>query len=130
VKSYLDDRLYFPLMKDVNKVTNVFVSKQILHLNDGLFSYVPQTENNYFYQVVNTRELFQSPKHEVFQKSLLQLYIRMDNAYDVYTRDVYNLPSLLRDIGGYYTATFNMGKICVAIVVAHMYFISLMKKTY
>ena len=71
MKSYLDDRLYFPLMNDINKVTNVFVSKQILHLNDGLFSYVPETENNYFFQVVNTRELFQSPKQEVYQNSHL-----------------------------------------------------------
>jgi hypothetical protein len=41
IKSYLDDRFYWPLLKGYNKLTNIFLKKQLVELRDNYLSYIP-----------------------------------------------------------------------------------------
>lgn len=90
IKYYLDDRFYWPLLKSYIKITNLFVKKQQLQLQDNINGFIPVTINDYFFELDNYKDILEWGEAEG-SGDLLQVFFRYDTEYQVYNRQVYSL---------------------------------------
>ena len=51
IKSYLDDRFYFPLLAAYTKLTNIFVKNQQISLEDDIVGLLSESKEDFFFQV-------------------------------------------------------------------------------
>eukprot|EP00347_Sterkiella_histriomuscorum_P014095 403362186 len=127
IKSYIEDRLYFPLEFHTKKGADMFIKRNIAILQDSLLPFDPiqnltflQTEKISYFTADKMRRGY----------SILHLNIRLDFQFDIYERSIYSFSSLLSDIGGIYNALFLFGFILATHAASKVFYSRLIKEIY
>jgi len=114
-------------MSQYSKLTNIFVKQNSIELSDThLKQFLPPNEDTYF-QVENSRELFQTID---YKKTLASVYFRFDTKFDNFQREIYSISDLLEDVGGFQSSIIFLGALLVGIFSERLFYGSLIEKIY
>ena len=127
IKRYIDDRLWFKLMHDRMKDTDVFVRKNYMVLQDD-FVQVTGEKEGFFTSVVRQRETFDTIWET--EPKVLGMFFRMDKQVDMYERQVYSSGDLLAQVGGIYSFLHAIGAILVFMFSERLLVAALAGKLY
>lgn len=101
--------------------------KSKIELQDSLFQ-LGQRDYREFVTVQNQRDY--SDDNVIDNATLITVYLRFDNRYEIYERKVYSILDLLKDLGGLQRSLYIIGMILVNFFSYRMYISSILKHTY
>ncbi|CAI2359868.1 unnamed protein product [Moneuplotes crassus] len=126
VQYMIDDGLFWELVPDFRKKTDIFLRKNEALLEDNYVQLgFPKEEE--FYQVAETNDRFES---ESSKGDLLSIYLRIDKITDTYERQIYSIGELLGQAGGFYGALIGIGSVFLFIFSERLFVSSVLRKIY
>ncbi|CAI2359482.1 unnamed protein product [Moneuplotes crassus] len=126
VQYMIDDGLFWELVPDFRKKTDIFLRKNEASFEDNYVQLgFPKEEE--FYQVAETNDRFES---ESSKGDMLSIYLRIDKITDTYERQIYSIGELLGQAGGFYGALVGIGSVFLFIFSERLFVSSVLRKIY
>ena len=126
VKSYIDDKVWFKVMPDRLKNTDVLFRKNYVKLQDKYFQVTGEQEE-FFMSIPSKLDFFDTIEDS---GQLVGVYFRMDNIVDTYERQVYSSGDLLAQVGGIYSFLRGIGAVLVFVFSERLLVSALAGKLY
>ena len=128
IKSFIDDRMFFPIQPFQMKSNIVYVKRSFTQLSDSLFPFAEV--KNYTFLSVENIKAFTSSTDYYGTHCLAFVLFRIDFDYDIYTRQIYSTSDLLSDLGGILSALFAIGALIVSIVAEKLFYSQIISDIY
>eukprot|EP00347_Sterkiella_histriomuscorum_P014560 403360411 len=127
VKKFIDDRFYLPLKHIHKKIANVFIKRSYTVLYDSL-NPLDKPKNLTFVKVDNIQQLeseldWQYPGN-------LQVNIRLDPEFDIYSRQIYSFYNLMFQLGGTYNALLLIGTLLTKFIVIKLLYLDIIQELF
>jgi len=127
---YIDDSLFISVNPNETKEANVYVKKAEVLTQDKLIQLGELNQDNYsFHQVEKIREysLYRDPESA---DPLMNIFIRMDNAYDVNERQIYSIMDFFGDFGGVIEVLMILGNVFVSFIASNKFYAAMIRQIY
>ena len=126
IQHVIDDGLYWELVPDIRKKTDIFLRKNEASFEDN-FVQLGFPEEEEFYQIVETQSRFEA---ESSKGDVLSLYLRFDKTSDTYERKIFSAGELIGQAGGFYGALVGAGSLLLFIFSERLFTSSVLRKIY
>lgn len=110
IKYFMED-VYYPLIQGQGLQSIIWYKKNTLQLNDNLLGLFNSKSNDFFYQLSYQTYLVADPDTGPGVGYYFFQMFKMDKQVDIYTRNVYTVMGVLKDVGGFYNSLFFVGLI-------------------
>eukprot|EP00347_Sterkiella_histriomuscorum_P011910 403370628 len=127
VKRFIEDRLYFPLKLQHKKIANMFIKRSYTSLYDSL-NPLDKPKNLTFVKVDNIQQL-ESELDWQFPGNL-QINIRLDPEFDIYSRQIYSFYNLMFQLGGTYNALLLIGTLLTKFIVIKLLYLDIIQELF
>ncbi|TNV83870.1 hypothetical protein FGO68_gene6300 [Halteria grandinella] len=127
VKQFIDDSLFFQLESKRQKRANLMVMKAETELEDQLFQ-IGQQEESSFTMVNNIRTYDDTVDDS--EGLLITVFLRYDNKYFSYNRQVYSILEYLGDIGGLQQMLYLIGLMLISYFTRRLFVSNLLTEMY
>lgn len=108
IKYFMED-IYYPLLSGKGLQSIIWYKRNQLELNDNIFGLYNTEAVDYFYQLSSQTYLVADPDTGPGKGFYFFQMFKMDKQVDIYSRDVYTVMGVLRDVGGFYNSLFFAG---------------------
>ena len=126
VRQFLDDSLFFHIESQREKKANFYVMKAEIQLEDDLIQ-LGQGANDIFPSVENIRTYDDSVDADA---SIISIFIRYDQQFYIYNRQVYSIMQMLGDVGGFQQALCTLALIILSYFTRRLFVSQLFKELY
>ena len=96
VQTYIDTTFYWAVVPGFNKKTDIFIKQNQVGLTDDIIQILTEQNSN-FYQIQQWKD---SAEQEGSDGTVVIFYLRLDDNFDIYKRQVYSFWDFLGQVGG------------------------------
>ena len=129
IKYFMED-IYYPLLSGKGLQSIIWYKRNQLELNDNIFGLYNTETVDYFYQLSSQTYLVADPDTGPGKGFYFFQMFKMDKQVDIYSRDVYTVMGVLRDVGGFYNSLFFAGLLIYSRFQGTIIFSKLVSKLY
>ncbi|CDW84258.1 UNKNOWN [Stylonychia lemnae] len=127
VKYFIDDSLFWELDTNIINKVNFYVQKNEASLQDD-FLQLGQSNDYDFYGVSNQRTY--QDNYSDNDGYYAAVYLRIDNRYDIFERQIYSVLPYLGDVGGLEQSIFLLGMLFISFFTKRIFNASILKRIY
>ncbi len=129
IKYFMED-IYYPLLSGKGLQSIIWYKKNKLDLNDNILGLFNTQVEDYFYQLSSQTYLVADPDTGPGKGFYFFQMFKMDKQVDLYSRSVYTIMGVLRDVGGFYNSLFFAGLMLYSRFQGTIIFSKLVSKLY
>ena len=111
IRTYFSD-IYMAMQPSQAVVSALFIKRNQIILNDGLFGVFSTPTEDYFYEMSSQKTTVGDIENvEIGPDVLYFAQIGLDTDYDIYERQVYSFSMVMQDLGGLFNSVYFVGLI-------------------
>jgi hypothetical protein len=127
VKQFIDDRYFFDLEPNRQKMANLYLMLSRAALQDDFVQLGQQTDID-FIEIENAD--FYEDRYYEENGYIVSVNLRFDRKYNVYNRQIYNIMGLLGDIGGMYSSLYFLGMLLISFYNRRLFISAIIRNLY